>query len=121
MIKIFRTTFLILISLLITTLPQQVSAANVDVYLVYAGTEKAIAKTIKKKLSGDFKVKTYNVDLLALADYSGKQKVASKLAKARVVVLIRDKPGEILSDTSFKTVVEIMDENDLDRILQKLQ
>lgn len=121
MIKIFKTPSFILLSLLIMALPQFSFAANVDIYLVYSGPEKNIAKSLKKILSKDYKVKTYNVDMLALADYSGKQKVTSKLAKARLVVLIKDKPRKILSDMPLKSIIDIIDENDVDKILQKLQ
>lgn len=121
MTKIFKTSSFALLSLLIMALPQPSFASNIDIYLVYSGSEKAIAKSLKKSLSKDYKVKTYNVDMLALADYSGKQKVASKLAKARLVVLIKDKPKEILSGMSFKSILEIIDENDVGKILQKLQ
>ena len=80
---------------------------GLDVYIVYAGKDKKDKTALKKVLSGDLKVKFYNVDLLALADYSGKQKAIAKLGKAKVVLVIKDVPHELLEGASLKADVVI--------------
>ncbi len=67
-----------------------------DVYLIYSGKNKADKKLFKKAFPKGIKVKAYNADLLAVADYSGKQKAAAKFDRARVIVILRDRPMEML-------------------------
>jgi len=78
-----------------------------DIYIVYAGTDKNIQKELKSVLSENFKVKSFNVGLLAMADYTGKQKAITKISKAKVVVLINEKPAELLGDAEFASVVTV--------------
>jgi len=73
-----------------------------DVYVIYNSKDKAAKNALVKALPSDFKVKTYNVNLLALADYSGKQKVLAKLERARLIVIFRDKPMRVLKGTKLK-------------------
>jgi len=49
-----------------------------------------------KALPKNINVKAYNADLLAVADYSGIQKAVSKFEKAGVIVVLRDRPIEML-------------------------
>ena len=86
-------------------------AWGLDVYVVYAGKVKKQKSQLVKQLPGDLSVKSYNVDLLALADYSGKQKAISKLSKARLVVILEDPPLEILDGSKFKTDLVITNSN----------
>jgi len=44
----------------------------------------------------NIKVKAYNADLLAVADYSGIQKAVAKFEKAGVIVVLRDRPVQML-------------------------
>lgn len=78
-----------------------------DVYIVHSGKDKEEKSALKKALGGDFKLKFYNVDLLALADYSGKQKAIIKLEKARIVIFIKDAPHELLEGSTLNTKVII--------------
>ncbi len=96
------------------------SYAAPDVYLVYSGGDKSIQKEIKNALPSNIKVKGYNVDLLAIADYSGKQKATSKLSKAKLIVFINEKPSEILEGIEFENLIKIKGIDDLDSILEKL-
>ena len=73
-----------------------VAGSGVDVYIVFAGKDKKEKKAIKKAMPDNLTVKFYNIDLLALADYSGKQKAIAKLEKAKVVVFVKDAPHELL-------------------------
>ena len=50
-----------------------------DVYILYSGSGKAEKSVLQKSLGKKLKVRTYNVALLALADYSGKQRTLAKL------------------------------------------
>lgn len=81
-----------------------------DVYVVYAGRNKKDKKQIIKALSQNgIDAKGYNVDLLAIADYSGKQKALSKISKAHIVVIIKDAPIEALAGTRFDHYVMVVD------------
>ncbi len=78
-------------------------AQDLDVYIVYSGKNKKDQKQLKGVLPQNLTVKSYNVDLLVLADYSGKQKVIAKLGRARVIVILHDRPMEILEGSKVKT------------------
>lgn len=69
---------------------------GVDVYLIYSGKNKAEKKALMKALPGNVKVKAYNADLLAVADYSGIQKAVAKFDKANAIVVLKDRPMEML-------------------------
>ncbi len=98
------------------------SALATDIYLVYSGKDKGVSKELKKALPSDLKVKSYNVDLLAMADYSGKQKAIAKLSRAKLVVLIKEKPKEVLGEAKFPAVIEVDgSKGDVDAIVAKLK
>jgi len=80
-----------------------VDAAAADVYLLYSGKSRKLKEEIVEGISGDFSVKTYNTGLLGLADYSGLQKVMSKISRARVVVMLFDTTMEAFKGNTFKT------------------
>jgi hypothetical protein len=84
-----------------------VYSAGTDIFLVYVGADKKIQKSVKSALPAELKVKTYNASLLAMADYSGKQKAVSKITKAKLVVFITGKPVALLSDSSIPNSVTI--------------
>ncbi len=96
------------------------AAYAVDIYLVYAGSDKPIQKELKAALSSNFQVKSYNVDMLAMADYSGKQKAISKIAKAKLVVLVNNKPEEALEGAEFSNVISVDSADDVGAITEKL-
>ena len=75
---------------------------GLDVYVVYSGRDRGSKAKLLKLLSKDVKVKTYNVDLLAVADYSGKQKAIGKLQRARTVVFLGKRPSTILKGNKLK-------------------
>lgn len=79
-----------------------------DVYLIYSGKNKADKKLFKKAFPKDIKIKTYNADLLAVADYSGIQKAISKFDKAHVIVILNDRPMEMLKGTRLKKTLIIV-------------
>ena len=73
-----------------------------DVYVVYSGRSRAAKKELLSKLSKDLSVSTYNVDLLALADYSGRQKAVAKIERAPVIVFLGDGPNRYLKGSRFR-------------------
>ncbi len=79
-----------------------------DVYLIYSGKNKADKNLFKKAFPKDLKVKAYNADLLAVADYSGIQKAVSKFDKASVIVILNDRPMEMLKDAKLKKTLIIV-------------
>ncbi len=80
-----------------------VSAGNIDIYIAYSGKNKETMNTLKKAFHSNLTVKSYNVDLLALADYSGKQKAIAKLERASLIVIISDAAMEALKGASLDT------------------
>ena len=73
------------------------TARQVDVYIVYASNDRDAKNELTGALPDGLSVKFYNSNLLALADYSGKQKALSKLERASVVVILNDAPLDHLS------------------------
>lgn len=98
------------------------TAHAIDVYLVYVGEDKAAQKELKAGLAEKgLDIKSYNADLLVLADYSGKQKVSTKLSSAKVVVFVGDKAKDVLGDKKFHSVISVEDASEIDKVLSKLQ
>ena len=83
-------------------------AQELDVFVVYASSERAQKTELLQTLPRGLSVKAYNVDLLALADYSGKQKVIAKMERASVVVILWDAPLEYLQGRLAGTDVVIV-------------
>ncbi len=79
------------------------TAQGVDVYVVYSGRDGGLRNQVVGAMPGNLDVKTYNVDLLALADYSGKQKAVSKISRAGVVVIVGSRPMQLLNKTKIKS------------------
>ena len=77
------------------------AAAAQDVYVVYSGKDRAFKDQIVGGFPAGVNVKQYNADLLALADYSGKQKVIAKLSRAKVILILGDKPLNALTGSTF--------------------
>ena len=75
------------------------AAGDLDVYILYAGKDSSEKNELMKHLNEKLNVKKYNVDLLALADYSGKQKAVARFGRAKVVVAVKDSPVKILKRT----------------------
>ena len=83
--------------------PHTVLAAGLDVYVVYAGKEKKLKNSLVETLPAHLEVKSYNTDLLGLGDYSAVQKVASRLSRAKVVLIVGDGAMTALSNASIRT------------------
>ena len=84
------------------------AAAAQDVYVVYSGKDRAFKDQIVGGFPAGVNVKQYNADLLALADYSGKQKAVTTISRAEVVVIIGDKPMDILKKSRIRANVLIL-------------
>lgn len=84
------------------TLMTPATSAAVDVYILYDGKSKQTKTTFLEWLHDAISVKSYNVDLLAVADYSGKQKVLTKFNRAKVIVILLDGPMKILEGALLK-------------------
>jgi hypothetical protein len=83
-------------------------ASAQDIYVAYAGKDKKVKNALTDILSKDLQIKTYNVDLLGIADYSGVQKAAAKLSRAKVVVLLHDGPSDMLKGSTIDAEVVIV-------------
>ena len=81
------------------------TARQVDVYIVYASSDRDAKNELLGALPEGMSAKSYNSNLLALADYSGKQKALSKLERASVVVILNDAPLDHLSGRLADAVV----------------
>ena len=84
-----RISALLVALILLPTIPSGIARAQeIEVYIVYSSGERAEKDEILRALRGDVSVRTYNADLLVLADYSGKQKVMAKLDLARIALVL---------------------------------
>ena len=91
-----RSLWVLLSCVAATTLVAPLTARQVDVYVVYGGGDRNARDELLEALPDGLSVRSYNSNLLALADYSGKQKVLSKLETARVVVILSESALEHL-------------------------
>ena len=82
--------------------------SDLDVYVVFSGKDKKDKKALKAALPANLKVKYYNVDLLAVADYSGKQKAIAKFETAKMIVIVKDSPLELLQGSTFAKSLLVM-------------
>lgn len=98
-------------------------ALATDVFLVYVGGGKSTQQSIKQALPAELKVKSYNASLLAMADYSAKQKAVAKVTKAKLVVFITARPKRLLNDPSIDNSVTIESDaqTEIDKITQALR
>ena len=96
------------LNILCGALCTSVFAGNIDIYIAYSGKNKKTMKTLKQAFQSNLTVKSYNVDLLVLADYSGKQKAIARLERANLIVIISDAAMESLSGTSLNTDLLIL-------------
>lgn len=110
-------------ALILVLTPLPVKAADVDVYIVYVGTDRAIKTELKSQLFDGLTVKTYNTKLLAMADYSGKQKAVAKISKAKLVVLIKDEVYKFLDSPKFVKSITVSGSTpaDIERIRAALR
>ena len=104
-----RFTLLAILMLIVTAASPCLAAT--DAYVVFSSDSRELKSTISALLKKSLKVKTYNVDMLALSDYSGKQKVLAKFSRATVVVILGDKPLDELKGAKF--VVNVASTSDL--------
>lgn len=95
--------------------------AATDVYVVFASESSQLKKELSTPLKKVMHVKTYNVAMLALADYSGKQKVIAKFSRANVVVILGDKPLEALSGSTFASHLIVVSNADNDLSSEKIK
>lgn len=101
-----RGSFLVLFGILLFSegvFFRSAQAEGVDVYFVYAGRDKKESDGLVNELRKELSVKTYNADLLVLADYSGKQKAVARLEKARMVLVFQDSPWKLLKGAQVNT------------------
>ena len=100
-----RVSFLVLFGILLFSegVFRSAQAAGVDVYFVYAGRDKKESDGLLNELRKELSIKTYNADLLVLADYSGKQKAVARLEKARMVLIFQDSPLKLLTGAQVNT------------------
>ena len=104
----YRVGVVLGLNILLGALFSSVFAEDFDIYIVYSGKSKGTMKTLKQAFQSGLMVKSYNVDLLVLADYSGKQKVVAKLERANLIVIISDAAMESLSGTSLNTDLMVL-------------
>ena len=81
---------------------------GLDVYIIYSGKTRGAIHLLAKSLPKHLSVKSYNANLLALADYSGKQKAISKFHQARLIVILGDQSLRILETGRMKRPLVIV-------------
>lgn len=79
-----------------------------DAYVIYSGKNYQEKESFLATLPKEFSVKSYNADLLAVADYSGKQKALTKFQRASVIVILLDEPMQLLRGATVKSNLVIV-------------
>lgn len=101
--KGFKNTLIGVIAAgLLVSVSQPAFASGNDVYLMYSLKNKKDYSDVKSKLPKSIKSRSYKVDLLAIADYSGKQKAVTKAESAKVVILFGATSQKLLKGSKFK-------------------
>ncbi|PCI46086.1 MAG: hypothetical protein COB51_07925 [Moraxellaceae bacterium] len=106
-----------------------VYAGAPDVYVVYLAKDKKLGKSvalaIANMLPESSRVKSYNATILLVSDYSGKQKTAARLSKAKLVVFVkgRHSPAEVLDSNDFDNLVQVqsISDEDLAKVRENFQ
>jgi hypothetical protein len=78
------------------------------VYVLYSAKEKKMLRSIQKAFPSGTKLKGYNTRVLALVDYSGKQKAVARFNKSDLVVILGPKAIKAVAKGSFSTPVLIV-------------
>ncbi len=76
--------------------PAWTNDKNIDVYLLYNKSGKEAKNRLLAVLPEEMVVKTYNISLLALANFEEKKKVIAEIERARAIVMLNDFPMEVL-------------------------
>lgn len=87
--------------------PARANAEALDIYLVYSADVRGQKTDLKKTLSEEYNVKSYNIAMLSVADYSGRQKIMTKLTSARVIVLLGSRSIDILGNRNHDSTLAI--------------
>ena len=103
--KTFNYIIIFMFLLLMPLANKAYAAKNIDVYLVYSGSDRKLQKSIKKALPKTLRIKAYNASLLMMADYSGKQKALAKVSSARVVVWISLQAHELMDKVELTNAI----------------
>ena len=91
-----------------STQPSVWAEEGLDVYIIYSGKTRGAIHLLAKSIPKYLSVKSYNANLLVLADYSGKQKAISKFHRARLIVILGDQTLEILESGKLKRALVIV-------------
>lgn len=75
---------------------------GLDIYIVYSGKTRGAVSLLAKSIPRELSVKSYNANLLALADYSGKQKAISRFHQAKLIIILGDQSLRILESGRMK-------------------
>ena len=80
-----------------------------SVYVLYASDSSKQMKELKRTLAEKVTVKSYNVKLLALADYSGKQKAVARFDKSDLVIILGKSALKPMKGSKFQPPVLVLD------------
>jgi hypothetical protein len=86
----------LLFLLMVFPKPAWTNDKDIDVYLLYRKSSKEAKTQLLAALPKEMVVKTYNVSLLALANFEEKKKVIAEIERARAIVVLSDFPMEVL-------------------------
>ena len=96
-----RGALLVAVGLWVGLVPAAL-AQEVDVYVIYSRKNKEVKKQLVEALAQEHTVKTYNADLLVVADYSAQQKAIAKFGRAQLVVLLPGAPMRALEGSTIR-------------------
>lgn len=78
-----------------------------DIYVVYDASTRDVRRELTDLLEANHSVRGYNADLLGVADYAGKQKALARLERARVVIILGDRVGDLLGESTLQRPVVV--------------
>lgn len=90
-------------SILLFTLTQSKAQAETEVYVVYAGKGNLGKNKLMAALPKNISAKAFNINFLAFADYSGKQKMVTRLNRSKMVIFMSDIPMLLLKNARITT------------------
>ncbi len=96
-----RGALLVAVGLWVGLVPAAL-AQEVDVYVIYSRKKKEVKNQLVEVLAQKHTVKTYNADLLVVADYSAQHKAVARFGRAQLVVLLPGAPMRALEGSTIR-------------------
>lgn len=77
--------------------------ASANIFIAYTGTTADLKDKLIKTLPKQIPVKAYNVNLLAIMDFSGRNKALLRMNASRLIIILGDATMKILKNARINT------------------